>query len=128
MDSQWPAHFPSGCPPIEAVAASGMVYRIVANAPPQAKEFRSVYEKNPSKYAADCRARGLSVHKDRTELQKLLRTVPAMKKLGEHIASAALEAAHGKLKATPSGRGKSHCTWWVTTGIEPCTLFSIVES
>jgi hypothetical protein len=128
MNAKWPAHFPGGCPPHDAGFAGGLVYRIVANKPPRPEEFLSAYERNPTKYMEDCRARGLSVQRDGSELQKLLRTVPAMKKLGKYVAGAVLEPLHGELKPTPSGRSKSHCTWWVANGTEPWMLFRVVET
>jgi len=126
VNTKWPTHFPGGCPPSDAASARGLVYRIVANTPPRPEEFLSAYERNPTKYTEDCKARGLSVHSDRTELQRLLRTVPAMKNLGKYVASAILEPPHGELKPTPTGNSKSHCTWWVSSGTEPWTLFRIV--
>jgi hypothetical protein len=119
---EWPAHFPKGCPPLDSTDTNGIVYRIISNKPPNARDFRSFYDESPAKFAKSCKARGLSVLSDRTEASRLLRTVPA---LGEHVASAKLEPHHGKIKSTPSIRSQSHCTWWVRVGTEPEKLFAV---
>jgi hypothetical protein len=119
---EWPADFPKGCPPLDSTDPNGVVYRIVSKRPPNAEDFRSTYDKSPVKNVKNCKARGLSVLRDRTEAERLLLTVPEM---GQHVASARLEPYHGKIKSTPSIRSKSHCTWWVRVGTEPEKLFAV---
>ena len=126
---KWPHFYPKNCPPPEAEPASGKVYRLVRNNPPQAEDFRTLFEENPKRFKnrADVRNCGLSVHtelQDSEQLKKAMRMVPRFK--NNQIAEGELNPTLGLIKHTPS-EYESHHSWWVPIGAEPWLVFKIVS-
>ena len=60
---QWPGYFPDDCPPQDAQLATGDVYRLVKQNPPESKDFVPLREKKTSEDFGEkeCQACGLSV-------------------------------------------------------------------
>ena len=46
---QWPDYFPDDCPPQDAEPATGEVYRVVKQNPPDSKDFMSQRERKRRK-------------------------------------------------------------------------------
>ncbi len=117
---RWPNHFPPGCPPADAVSCSGVVFRLVAGEPLGPSDFLSWWDEGKAdglegdKLSQSC---GLSVTREVAELQRMRRKVPGFR--GKLVASGELMPRVGKMKPTPSGGLRSHCTWWVPLGIRP---------
>ena len=93
------------CPPEDAEPASGIVYYLVRNDPPQEEDFILGIEKHPSVYKrrpADqiCQAHGFSVYKD---LEDALKTKRKRKGLRDtEPAVGKLTPECGVIKSTPS--------------------------
>lgn len=102
-----------------------MVFRVVGDTPPGAEDFKS-YEEQDLPGGTPCRRVGLSVFRD---FEDAIRCCELLPMLGDRVASAALDASHGKLKHTPSTRtGPSHHTWWAALGLTRHSLFTVVET
>jgi hypothetical protein len=71
-----------------------------------------------------CQACGISVYRNKNDLEKKQNRVPAKK--GSHIAEGNLNPDIGKFLATPH-QGDSHHTLWVPSGIQAEDYFSIHE-
>ena len=100
---------PPNCPPAAAVAISQRrdVYRLVRTDPPTDDDFRSQRAEKPNLHFHDeCRARGLSVHTDRSDSERA-RRLPTLQ--GRLICRLRLDAGAGMWQQT--GR-PSHRTWW----------------
>lgn len=124
---EWPSYYPDTCPPSNAEAASGQVYRLVDEGGPADEDFvchKLIY---PYKDWEDkeCQACGLSVHPSLESSDRLKRRIPALR--NKRAAVASLQAKHGLLMRTPSSADKAHHTWWVPASLQsPCALFSAV--
>jgi hypothetical protein len=118
----FPADWPSDCPPADAVEADGVVFRIVKNAPPMASDVATHRETGRLRAAPECLRCGLSVFRDLRDAvhQRLL-----MPKLGQWIAKATLIADYGKTKLT-TGQQPTHTTFWTFEGVDRAALFAIV--
>ncbi len=70
----WPPHLPDGCPPPDALDASGVVYRLVRGDCPTESDFLpKVLEEPDGEYQGrECQAAGLSVFRKRKDLDRLL--------------------------------------------------------
>ena len=65
---------PANCPPSSCVHASGELFRIVENNPPNSNDFRCFRERFPDKQANDeCMACGLSVYRDKSDVYRMIR-------------------------------------------------------
>lgn len=124
----WPSHVPSECPPAEAEAASGIVYRYVDEDPPTSDDFLSLREKQPTRVFGPkcCQASGLSVFRNPRDLEQLRRRVPGYR--NALVARARLSEVHGLLKPTPTRQGSSHSTWWIPAGVLAASIFRVVRA
>ena len=116
------------CPPEDAEPASGIVYYLVRNNPPQEEDFIPGIEKHPSVYGcrpADqiCRAHGFSVFKDLQDALKVKEEFNSLK--GMEPAVGELTPECGVIKNTPSLARCSHHTWWPPNGMKVWSLFKI---
>jgi hypothetical protein len=125
----WPPHLPQNCPPQDAQDASGEVYRLATNNPPQVDDFRSWREENPDKDLSqgitECQACGLSVYRKKEEILSVINKIPRFRK--SKPALGVLDPSLGKILATPSKNGNSHHTWWISSGTQPWTIFHIAD-
>ena len=117
------------CPPEDAEPASGIVYYLVRNNPPQAKDFIPGIEKHPSVYKRKpkdqiCQAHGFSVFTDIEDALKTKRRRKGLKDTEPAIGELTPEC--GLIKSTPSRTGYSHHTWWPPDDMEIWSLFQIV--
>lgn len=119
----FPKHWPSDCPPLDAVDAQGSVFRIVNNDPPVSSDLASHLETGKLPNAPPCLRCGLSVFREIRDAvhQRLL--IP---KLGRWIAKGTLETEHGKTKLT-AGKQPTHTTWWACDGVNRAGLFAVVR-
>lgn len=121
----WPTHFPPDCPPQNAGAPSGKVYRLVDNPGPSNSDFRSHREMYPAKpFPDECEACGLSVFKDLSDVARLNRRIPGMR--AKVVAEGTLDGSCGKILPTPRKKYKSHHTWWLLVGVQAWHGFSLV--
>ena len=125
---QWPDYFPDDCPPQDAQPATGDVYRLVKQNPPESKDFIPLREKKTSEDFGEreCQACGLSVLGNAEDALRMRKRARGMEK--RLIAKGTLNPFLGKIKHTPSSRyGRSHRTWWVPTEVEPWSVFRVVQ-
>lgn len=109
MSGTFPADWPASCPPADAEDAAGAVFRITINDPPKAEDMLSHHETGRLPNAEPCLRCGLSVFRNIEDAQHQRRLMP---RLGKYIATADLQAYHGKTKLT-TGSQPTHTTWWV---------------
>jgi len=108
----WPNHYPTSCPPSDAVEVSGIIYRFINGTKPVPRDFVSHYEREPNKDWGKngCKARGLSVLRNMDDCNLMRKAIPALRK--KRIATATVTTTVGLIAVTPSESCKGHCTWW----------------
>jgi hypothetical protein len=122
----WPDHFPADCPPAEASAPSGVVFRLVRGSTPSPADFISYAElRGPANVTAKlCQACGLSVFPDAQSCERMKKRAPRLREY--HIAHGELRPEHGRLMATPSHNESEHMTWWVQPELaNPERMFAV---
>ena len=119
----FPAGWPPGCPPDDAVDAGGVAFRIVNNDPPAAGDFVTHWESGRMRQAPECLRCGLSVFLEMGDALHQRRLLP---KLGRLTARGTLGADHGKTKLT-TGRQPTHTTWWPYRDVDCASLFTIAR-
>lgn len=119
----FPQDWPFGCPPADTPDAAGDVFRIVKGNPVTPEDMQSHYETGRLPKADPCLRCGLSVFR---ELEDALNQQKLLPKLGNRIAKAPLEAAHGKACLT-KGQQPTHTTWWSYEGVDRAALFLVVQ-
>ena len=85
------------------------MFRLVRTIPPTEDDFRSQRAEKPDQAfagAAECQARGLSVHADRADSEQVLK-LPKMR--GRRVCRLSLTAGAGRVQQTGK---RSHHTWW----------------
>jgi hypothetical protein len=122
----FPTDWEGACPPADAAAGGGIVYRIVATKPPTDSDFLSFAEegrqlRRPT--PCPCMPYGLSVFPERADAVWMSRSLP---RLGKYIAKGTLGSAEGCCKLTP-GQRPSHTTWWPSCECTRIGLFTEVE-
>lgn len=115
------ANFPPGCPPIEAEACTGEIFRLVPTLPIDQSGFISQFELYPGNDWKDkeCLAHGLSVGRSYEAMSKLRKRIKGMRTF--KIAFASLQAAIGVIQQTG---GPEHYTWWPGDGSDIVPLFA----
>lgn len=123
--SEWPAHLPPGCPlSCEGSAAvEGVVFRLSRGT---AKDWESWSEAGRQSKHGECHAAGLSVFRDRAELEALRASFGYMR--GRKISSATLVPSHGHIAKIPGDIG-THSSLWLRRDAlaQYRTLFVVVE-
>ena len=110
--SDYPAHFPSGCPPPGAQPANGHGFRFVKHDPPTNLDFRSHVEAGRAFHPIDlCKACGLSIITDPEDIMVMRASLPALRRL--KLASGAFMTG---VMARTAGQAESHHTWWLPAG------------
>ena len=112
-----------GCPPSDSEVASGVVYRIVENNPPNKDDFRPMAESRTRNFKGlktpeqKCIAHGISVFRS---IQEALKAKDNSKHLSDSSkpAVAELNALCGRIKGGTSKRYDSHFTWWPPEDME----------
>jgi len=130
----WPDYFPDGCPPQDAVAASGTAYRLclkrAVGGIARAKEFRPhKLFPDPTTGKAECHRCDVSLDDDLQNLLKLRQTVAD--KVGRHYlkrvpAVGDLQPEWGAMKLTPSDDSPTHRSLWLYDGVNPHESFTVV--
>ena len=123
MALKFPDGWPKDCPPNDAIDATGDVFRIVKNKPPNNDDMASHHESGKLPNANPCLRCGLSVLQ---ELGDAIHQRKLLPKLGKLIAKCTLEAVNGKVKPT-SGAQPTHMTWWPYEGVARAQLFVVVN-
>lgn len=126
---QWPDYYPENCPPETAEPASGTVYRLVQNDPPQAEDFQSSWEEFPGRFPEPTIINsGVSVYTDPQDIDRLFERLK--NRIGHlrnrKTARGELNPMLGMIQNTPSHE-KSHHTWWIPIGTEPWLVFKVIS-
>jgi hypothetical protein len=100
--TSFPDHLPAGCPPPEAVDASGVVYRIVAGETLTNGDFLSHQELGIGLNASACGRCGVSVFNSLKNAQHRQQLTP---RLGKAVAEGTLEPSAGKTHLTSTKSG-----------------------
>ena len=112
--SSWPSHVPLHCPPSDAVAPDGSVFRLVATLPATAADMKSALEEGRFVKQDPCLRAALSCSRTPEYLNDLRGSVPRLK--NQLIAVASLDHTHGVIKQTgPVG----HHSLWLFAGVLP---------
>lgn len=117
----WPNHYPASCPPQEAEAVSGNVYRFTNRNNPKHRDFQSYYELKPDENWGEkaCDARGLSVYSTTEDCIAAAAAVPALRK--KKVCVANLPNKSGVIAETPSKNTNNHKTFWSLISAEDLT-------
>lgn len=106
---------PDGCPPEDAGAAIGRIFRFVPGSTPCRDDMRSWAERGRSPgQGSECQRCALSVLVDEGDIAKAQKAVPLFRKW--KVAVAEFVPGHGKIKQT--GNNEWHHSLWVADGIE----------
>ncbi len=119
-------NLPTGCPPIDAEDVDNeiVVYRIVHDKPPSDADFESHSAKFPEKtYADACKARGVSVFKNPSDIERL-KLLSTNKNKPCLTCQIKLKAGAGKIKQTGT---PSHHTWWPLKDFQILQCCEVVE-
>lgn len=110
--NNWPDHYPISCPPQEAEAVSGDIYRFTNRNHPKHRDFQSYYEQRPDESWGNkaCDARGLSVFSTTEDCIAAAAAVPALRK--KKLCVASLPNTSGVIAETPSKNTNNHKTFW----------------
>jgi hypothetical protein len=114
---------PDGCPPNEAAAANGKLFRVVRDNPPIADDLLTFVELDRLLPGRECECHGVSLFAD---IYDALQYADKFPYLGELIAEATLTADHGKTLPTPRNNN-SHVTWWPYREVPRHELFVVVQ-
>jgi hypothetical protein len=107
-EREWPTHIPDDCPPPEAEATEGNVYRLVRTDPPTAKDMTSWKEMEIESGFGPCVDSALSCSINLLHAQELRISVPRFK--NRKIAVLAALPEHGRIKQTTPDPGH-HSLW-----------------
>lgn len=122
---RFPREWPTGCPPSEATAAKGIVYRTCDGSPPSQEDFKSYLELGKAPKACPCLRAGVSVFRD---LHDAVHHASQFRRMAGLVSTGELRPEHGKTKPTPSkNTGPSHTTWWPVEGLDRASIFRIVS-
>jgi hypothetical protein len=115
----FPNDWGTTCPPAEAVAANGTVYRATMNDPPAPDDFRSQVEmgRQPNfkqTKSQACRWRSVSVYQTLADAKQHLAMFPST---GKFVAAGTLDAECGKTKLSPT-EIPTHTDWWAFESVD----------
>jgi len=122
----FPQDWATGCPPADAVASNGPVFRIVSSNECQEADFLSFSEEGRAlrrPTPCPCMPFGLSVFPNKDDAAWMSRSMP---RLGKFLARGNLSPIDGVTKLTP-GQRPSHMTWWPSCECARLDLFRDVE-
>lgn len=106
---------PEGCPPNEADAALGRIFRFVKNSTPCRDDMRSWAEQGRSPgHGSECQRCALSVLVDAHDIEKARKAVPLFRRW--KVAVAVFAPGQGRIKQT--GNNEWHHSLWVAEVIE----------
>lgn len=120
----FPAYFPEGCPPSEALGEEIVLFRLCKTDIPVAEDFLTFYQIDSEKYAHLIQAYGLSMYPSAEDCVRAKRKSPRLRNTYKGIACGQIDAAKGKILRTPSKANPAHITWWIYEGVEPHTFFT----
>lgn len=126
---QFPEHYPEGCPPANAIATNGNVYRLTHNNPARESDFLTYVTTGQRTSGDRCLRCGLSVFETQRGAAELFRYMqrrhPNGTSLGRFIARLQITPEDGLISYT--GR-PPHLTWWWYDDVDPTATFrEIVE-
>lgn len=113
------------CPPDDAEAASGKIYRAVEADPASSDDFLSYVKlgrKDPTK--AKCDDWGLSVWCDLDAVEHARNVIPHFQE--RYIAAGDMDAQHGVVKASPSRKQPKHFTFWTYINVDLAPSFQVI--
>lgn len=121
VSGPFPPNWPAGCPPVDAEATAGTVYRIVGHSPPEDGDFLS-YDELDKPYS-DFKGYGLSMYRNR---EYVIHHQQKYSWLGEFIAVAMLDATYGKVSLVRNIK-TTHITVWPFVDVDRKAPFAILE-
>lgn len=120
-EQKYPSYFPIGYPSEDTSLEEFEIYRFCLNDKPGDGDFVSYYLANPSKFAGNILAYGLSVFLSKEACLKAYRKYPYMRKY-KSVAKGVTNKDSGSWKKTPGRVTPEHVTWMV--GMSGCkTVF-----
>lgn len=124
--ASFPTNYPPSCPPLDAADADIIVYRTVANDPPQQSDLLSWVEegKTKPKKKPKCDEHSVSVLRSRDDA---IHHRELFGWAGQFIAEGKLIRDHGKTKDSPAKNFPSHVDWWPYEGVERFKAFEVVK-
>ena len=124
--TMFPAEWPDNCPPIEAISADLIVYRIAKTSPPTPDDFVTYREMKKPDHGRPCDAAALSVFTNKDDAKHYS---DKYQYLGEFIATGKLGPTHGKIMRNPrtlrGGKIVAHASWWAYLDVDRCALFVV---
>lgn len=108
LAGHWPTHLPLQCPPSDAVAPAGPIYRLVESFPATPDDMKSALELGTFKGKDQCLRASLSCSTGPEYLEDLRGSVPRLK--NQKIAVALLDHTHGVIKQTGH---EDHYSLWL---------------
>jgi len=111
----FPSSWPQGCPPEDAEAASGELFRVAKTNPPSTEDFKSHEELGKKSTGPQCQRVGLSLFQTLDDAEHLIQLFP---KLGCYVMSGQLQPYHGHTYDLVALRGRQPCRT-IFSGIEP---------
>lgn len=127
MSKAWPAHFPEGCPPNDALETDHQVFRFIRGDAIEPTDFHSEKERHPDRdYARkECMASGVSVQPSLEGVREIREAVAGFKRM--KLAKGTLVNGDGRIRHTPTGHSTTHHTWWLSVNVNPLLRFVLVE-
>lgn len=116
----------TNCPPAEATAVDGEVYRCCKSSPPSEADMQTHEESGRLPDADPCLRRALSVFRSETDAQHQVRLFRRWPR--KFVAKAALSGEHGRSVLT-TGQQPTHTSWWPAESLDPAeraALFAVV--
>lgn len=123
----FPSHYPTQCPPSNAVPPDGRVYyRLVGSDPPTDADVRSHYELGIHPATADeCQLRGLSMLATYSKAVAYRRSYKRLR--GRFIAAIRPSSGWGVLKAGTEPQSRAHVTLWLYEGTTRSEVVAALE-
>ena len=107
VNGGWSATLPAHCPPADASAPLGDVYRLLSSIPPSPDDMKTPAELDKFKNQDECLRSSLSCAIDLQHIEDLRGSTPRFKEY--KVAVASLDGSHGVIKQT--GRPGHYSLW-----------------
>lgn len=124
VSTTFPTDWPPGCPPQDAVPASGRVFRLVRGSTPSPDDFKSHFDQGKKVPAKQCTGRSLSVFRTK---QQAAQCQALLQYLGDHVAFGDLSSGHGMTKLSQR-KHPGHTEWWPYAGVDPAKILVQIEA
>lgn len=124
---EWPSHFPTNCPPADALDLNGTVFLLIATDPPTDEDMKCAIDRGTHRNKPECLRAALSCAVESDHLEEVRQASPRLKH--HKLACASLKPHHGKIKQT--GSPGHHSMWMraqhLAIGYQLFSLFSVLS-